>query len=340
VDVVGYWATWPVEKVNGRMVAHRFFLAPSRPVLEKFLAAGNFCYPSQLCVRILPTLVLPQEAKRRDFLDLIPLSSEEFEMLKAFPAPQAGNPISALKFTYLTQVQIEQTSVRLLQGAFDPDAEPASVNRNLGQSKAQIPAPEAVNPPRHSQPDLFMVYLPAVDSIEHTFWEWYEPQAFAEVDSELIKEWGDMIPAIYRHTDRYLARLLPLLDAQTTLIIVSDHGMQANPRRNRQQHARSGEHHRKGIFIAWGKNIQPGKISGADILDITPTILRLLNLPVSATMPGHPLDEAFWPEFRESYPLRTISAYPFTRVPAPRNDAAGEDEMILNRLRFLGYIKK
>jgi predicted AlkP superfamily phosphohydrolase/phosphomutase len=54
----------------------------------------------------------------------------------------------------------------------------------------------------------------------------------------------------------------------------------------------TGTHRLEGIFIACGRGIQKrGRVSGARILDIAPTVLCLLGLEVPQEMDGKVLSE-------------------------------------------------
>ena len=55
---------------------------------------------------------------------------------------------------------------------------------------------------------------------------------------------------------------------------------------------KSADHKANGIFIAKGPNIiKNKKIKNANILDITPTLLYLLNIPISKDIDGKILKE-------------------------------------------------
>ncbi len=58
----------------------------------------------------------------------------------------------------------------------------------------------------------------------------------------------------------------------------------------------TGDHRMEGVLIASGAGVRAGaKPEGATLLDIAPTILHLLGVPVPGDMDGRPLDELFDP---------------------------------------------
>jgi hypothetical protein len=49
---------------------------------------------------------------------------------------------------------------------------------------------------------------------------------------------------------------------------------------------KQGMHHIDGMLAFWGKQVQPGKQQPCTNLDVAPTLLALLGVPVPAAMPG------------------------------------------------------
>lgn len=106
----------------------------------------------------------------------------------------------------------------------------------------------------------------------------------------------------------------------------------------------SGNHDDPGVIIIYGKNIKAEKINGdAHILDITPTILYLLGLPVAKDMEGKVLTEAIKEDFLKAHPIRYISSYEPIGVKREWPNEALHSESIgskqLERLKSLGYVQ-
>jgi len=109
----------------------------------------------------------------------------------------------------------------------------------------------------------------------------------------------------------------------------------------------SGDHRPEGIFIASGPHIKTGQeISGARIMDIAPTVLKLMGVPIPAYMDGRALTEALRPDSLEVVTAR-IDETASTGEMSQRMEASTEslqfsDEeaaMVEERLRGLGYIE-
>jgi predicted AlkP superfamily phosphohydrolase/phosphomutase len=102
-----------------------------------------------------------------------------------------------------------------------------------------------------------------------------------------------------------------------------------------------GTHRMEGIFMARGKAILRGSvIQAARIIDVAPTILHLLGLPVPEDMDGKVLTGALTAEFTQSHPVRFEAPRPFLgRGRAEDVFTPEEDERIRGGLRALGYLE-
>lgn len=97
-----------------------------------------------------------------------------------------------------------------------------------------------------------------------------------------------------------------------------------------------GRHTLPGIFMAVGPIIGRGTIAGAKIVDVAPTILYAMGLPVPRDMDGRVLEDIFCEEYRGSRPIR----YEDRGGLLPEREVAYTDEetrSIEERLRGLGY---
>lgn len=102
---------------------------------------------------------------------------------------------------------------------------------------------------------------------------------------------------------------------------------------------KSGHHRDDGIFLARGPVVRAGEtIKGARIIDLAPTILQLLDVPVPDDMDGSVLENIFTADYDSQAALQhgtgslaeTIGSTVYTE----------EDEAVIaERLRSLGYIE-
>jgi predicted AlkP superfamily phosphohydrolase/phosphomutase len=100
----------------------------------------------------------------------------------------------------------------------------------------------------------------------------------------------------------------------------------------RQIRGDSGCHRLHGVLIARGPSIAKGKIEGARIIDLAPTILHLMNVPVPDDMDGRVLTEALV----SHSPIETQAAVPASH--AQEDLTAEEAAEVEERLRALGYL--
>ena len=195
---------------------------------------------------------------------------------------------------------------------------------------------------RQRPADLTLVYLWGIDPIQHHFWKYYQPETWPGPpsparDVELNRE---KIPEYYADTDAFLGRLVAGAGPRDTIVVVSDHG--AGPVTTYDpSHPVSGDHRLEGIVIVAGNHVRHGVGERkASILDITPTVLYLLGLPIGKDMEGRVLEEAIDPTFLATTPPRAIPTHEVRpdRKPEPAvpTDA---DERIKDRLKSLGYLR-
>lgn len=152
--------------------------------------------------------------------------------------------------------------------------------------------------------DLAAVFFDGLDHIGHWFMPYHPPYrpGVSEREYELYK---DVVTSAYRFFDMMLEALMAHAGEDTTLVLVSDHGFKSDDLRP----AGSGWenpvnwHRQLGIALASGPGIKSDeKFFGATVLDITPTVLHLLGLPIGADMDGRPWLEVTDP----SVPAETV----------------------------------
>jgi predicted AlkP superfamily phosphohydrolase/phosphomutase len=103
-----------------------------------------------------------------------------------------------------------------------------------------------------------------------------------------------------------------------------------------------GTHHPEGTFIAWGPSIRKGlSFSQLSILDITPTLLYCLGLPIPEDLEGHVLTEILEQRLLQSHPVRmgepTKPPEPFPKRTTEEDDKDRAE--ILSSLKALGYVE-
>jgi len=163
--------------------------------------------------------------------------------------------------------------------------------------------------------DLFMIYFEQLDSFSHLFMK-YAPPKLPWVDGAGFARYRDTVAEWYIYQDEILGRLLAQIDLDTTAVFVlSDHGFKSGERRIRSEETvdiRKAhlDHEPEGIFLAAGPHLRQGvSIEGASVLDMTPTLLHYLGLPIGKDMDGKVIEGVFEPRFLEAHPIRYVATY-------------------------------
>lgn len=99
-----------------------------------------------------------------------------------------------------------------------------------------------------------------------------------------------------------------------------------------------GRHTLPGIFMAVGPILGRGTIAEAKIVDVAPTILYAMGLPVPRDMDGKVLEDIFTEEYRWSRPVRYEDrGSPLAERETPSAYTDEEARDVEERLRGLGY---
>ncbi len=121
----------------------------------------------------------------------------------------------------------------------------------------------------------------------------------------------------YGFVDTLVGRELARLGPDDVLLVVSAFGMEpltpgkrvlemlvGNPQI-------SGTHERApdGFVLAFGQPVAAGRPGRTSVVDITPTILYFLGLPVARDMEGFPRTDIFKPSFTGERPVTYIPSY-------------------------------
>ena len=313
--MIGYWNTWPAEPVNGYIVSDRFghsLLMHNYSINE----STGLVHPESLTAEIARFARDPDALSRAEIERLGRFSDAEWDVMMNLGKdgrPVVGNGLVALKFGYTATASAADASLHLLQ--------------------------------TQPQPDLFISFLELPDRVGHHFWHAYRPDDFASfgpVPQTWQDRWGDVLPAAYEQVDAWMGALLAELDPDTTVFVISDHGMKASGHFTGSPDdldvvGHSGTHRRDGVLIAAGPAIRRGATARATLYDVAPTVLVAMGLPSSTQFEGRVLTSLFEPSFLESHPL-ALPLDDELGVSGAVARPAELDEEYLEQLRALGYI--
>jgi tetratricopeptide (TPR) repeat protein len=238
-------------------------------------------------------------------------------------------------------IDLEQARKRLLA---DPAAMlSADGERRLGELAKLLATAEfyrRITPELVGEyhPALLSVYFELVDACGHLFMEDAPPRRAGVSDAD-FHAFSGTVDRCYAYQDGVVADLLALEGPGTVTFVLSDHGFKSGEvRPETSGRADTGQaplwHRLHGILALHGRSVRPAaSLRDATILDVAPTALALLGIPLSRELPGNVLSAAF-----SDLPVaqKTSRAYL-----APRHavTAGGEaDPEALERLRALGYL--
>jgi predicted AlkP superfamily phosphohydrolase/phosphomutase len=142
----------------------------------------------------------------------------------------------------------------------------------------------------------------------------------------------------------------PLMDMAPDIVVFYDHDLAGGPNPSgplispiEQVTLKkwSGLHRMNGALIMWGQDVQKGiQLEGANIVDLAPTILYLLGLPIPSDMDGRVLTQALDAALPASRPIqREERVGGGAQVERGGYLDAEEEEEMRDALRGLGYIE-
>ncbi len=192
--------------------------------------------------------------------------------------------------------------------------------------------------------DLFACYFRIIDHASHATWRYFDDSEFDEPadphDAALL---GDIVPEAYRWVDDLVGELVERFGEDANLVLVSDHGFGPATKDYEVTEGKgmvlSGSHRVNGIFLAAGPDFARGEIGELTILEVTPILLALLELPISDELDGRFEKGVFRQGFLEEHPPRRVPAYDvgwsFEGDGVVSEEA---EEEALDTLKGLGYI--
>ena len=313
---IGWWPSNPAEPLSkGVMVANNFQKANSHTYEpEKWPMNPESVYPDHLTERVKELRFHPAEITQDEILAFMPglkgLTQEELDKAAKEPRMQS-----------LLKTIADCTSIQ-------------SAATSLLESESW---------------DLACVYYDAIDHFGHAFMKFHPPQQ-DEVSDWEFRLFNYIVEAGYRYHDMLLGTLIRQvrkIDPQTTIMLISDHGFHPDHLRitnmPNEPAGPAAEHRQFGIFVANGPGIvKGGKIYGASLIDICPTLLHHFNLPIGEDMDGKVLLDIFESPAKS---IERISSWDEVEGdhgmhPPNKHISAEDSTAALEQLVALGYIEE
>jgi hypothetical protein len=166
-------------------------------------------------------------------------------------------------------------------------------------------------------PDFSAVRYRELDVAGHRFLRYAMPRDFGDVSPDERRRFGLVLEGAYARVDAIVGRALAALGPDDLLLVVSGFGMEPLPVDKRMLERYlgtpelSGTHEDApdGFMLAYGAAVAPGRKDRASVVDVVPTILYFLGLPVAHDMDGYARIDVFRREFSVGRPVAGIQTY-------------------------------
>ncbi len=252
---VGWYASHPAESISGVCVSNQFGVAPPSATIDNWPVAAGSVAPASVADEVADLRIHPDELP----IDLIEQFIPDVTLLDR-KKPAVDHLVRALSKRLAECLTIHAAATDLVE------------NRPW---------------------DFCTVYYEAIDQIGHDFMI-YHPPKMQHLPDDVFRAFGGVMTAVYRFHDQLLGRLLKLAGDDTHVVIVSDHGFLNDERRPTETVDAARWHRNFGVIAGRGAGLkQDSLIQGATLLDVAPTVLTLMGVPVGRDMEGKVLVNAF-----------------------------------------------
>lgn len=139
--------------------------------------------------------------------------------------------------------------------------------------------------------DFLGVYYDLIDHTGHACMPAAAPP-MASVSVEAHAVFGRLVERVYEYHDLMLGRWLEIAGPETAVLVISDHGFASGAARPRAEDGTPEPnplawHRPYGVFVGAGPGFRRDvPVHGATLLDVAPTVLTLLGLPVPEDFAG------------------------------------------------------
>lgn len=169
-----------------------------------------------------------------------------------------------------------------------------------------------------NQPQLSYLLLEGLSDVQSFFYKFSFPDIYGNIDQEEINKYSGVIERYYQFYDQLIGRYLAAMKMNELLVIYSPYGIEALPLWKRLVEWMLGnpdlsayhDNAPEGVIFFYGTDIVRGQtIEGMRLIDVAPTLLNYLGLPVGRDMDGIVHSAVFVPSFKFENPVLYISSY-------------------------------
>jgi predicted AlkP superfamily phosphohydrolase/phosphomutase len=154
-----------------------------------------------------------------------------------------------------------------------------------------------------------------VDALGHVYLRDAEPERFGDVRRAAARR--SVLDRYYAFLDAEIGRAVDRLGSGDLLLVVSGFGIEPAPLLKRALgrmlgdppvipiDTRPGTHEQApdGFLLAYGDHVADGELRRGSIVDVTPTVLYYMGLPIGRDMDGFARTDLFRSTFTREHPV-------------------------------------
>lgn len=254
------------------------------------------------------------------------LVSEAFHRLSEaemnFEGPMAVSPpelLAEARAALLTAAEPDPVALVSTMGA-PPPVNEYDTRRDRTQVVADRVHLQLLTAFEGTAPGFLAARFPGIDAVGHLFLRFADPSAFGDVSEDEREKFGRVLDQYYGFVDMLVGREMARLGPNDLLLVVSAFGMEPlSPSKRVLERIAgnpqiSGTHERApdGFVLAFGPPVAPRALADAaraSVVDVAPTVLYFLGLPVGRDMDGFARTDLFKPAFTSDKPVTYIPSY-------------------------------
>lgn len=170
---------------------------------------------------------------------------------------------------------------------------------------------------QRASPRVTAIRYQGLDTVGHYYYRYTQPPGVRAVPEEIQRRAVQIVDRYYAYIDGEIGAALQAMAAGDLLVVVSGFGMAGlHPAKqllgrllSSPDHSGTHENAPDGFLLAYGTEVQPGRPPRGSIVDVAPTLLYFLGLPVGRDMDGYARSDMFTRAFTAERPIDFIPSY-------------------------------
>ena len=167
------------------------------------------------------------------------------------------------------------------------------------------------------KPQVTALRYQGLDQVGHRHWSAEQPRSGTDAAEEERRRSAQVLERAYLAVDAEVGLAMQSLAADDLLLVVGGFGMQRLHPSKRilgriiGDSGITGTHERApdGFLLAYGTQVEPGRRQRGSVVDVTPTVLYYLGLPVGRDMDGYARSDLFRRTFTSERPIAFIPTH-------------------------------